>query len=261
VPFNPAWEVSDPNLEILEVLKQPFTYLAHGNQSTAFESQDGQYVLKLFRYTRPRFPLIQNIKTWIANKQRKKTKYDLFIKAHKTFSAAYVAYAEARAFTQVVFCHLNLTKNKFPVTQLKAHRTYYLPLDRYRFVLQKKVTPFHETLMNARDKPEEMHSLIDSLIQLLVNRSAQGIRNADPNLGPNFGFLKGQAVEIDFGNYRKPPYNPQKRQEELSNFLYRFEDWFIKFSPEYLPYFQKRANKVLAEEMVVLHEAKSFEKY
>src|SRR4051812_49432289 len=31
-----------------EILKQPFTYLSHGGQSTVYESQDKKYVIKFF---------------------------------------------------------------------------------------------------------------------------------------------------------------------------------------------------------------------
>jgi hypothetical protein len=232
IPLNPSWESSPPNGEILSILDQPFIYLAHGNQATVFVSEDGQYVLKLFRYSRPRFPIIQKIKSMAATLLQKKPKNDLYTKMAKTFDAAHLAYTEARDFTQVLFCHLNLTDKQLPTVSLKARRLYTLPMDKHRFVLQKKVAPFKETLLCARKNPEEMHRLIDGLIDLLQNRIAQGIRNSDPNLAPNFGFLDGKAVELDFGNYRKAP----PRLNEMSDYLLRLEHWLKKNAPEYVEY-------------------------
>ncbi len=229
LPYHPEWEVPRPDPEILAILNQPFTYLSHGNQSTVFQSQDGRYVLKLFRSTRPRFPLIQNLKCHFASWKHKKPKNDLVTKTIKTLTAAHIAFTEASAFTQVFFCHLNLTENLLPTATLKAHRTYHLPLDRCRFVLQRKVTPFKEALLAAKGDPEKMHQLIESFFRLLTERAALGIRNSDPNLGPNFGFLDDQAVEIDFGNYRRGS-DPR----EMENYRQRFKDWLAKNAPEYL---------------------------
>ncbi len=246
IPFNAAWETAPPDEKILLILNQPFTYLAHGNQSTAFISEDGRYVLKLFRYPRSRFPLVQKLKAWTAKiVHRKPKKNDLYGKVSKTFTAAYLAYAEASAFTQVLFCHLNLTENQLPIIQLKAGRTYRLPLDSFRFVLQKKVTPFAEALLSAKKEPKRMHQLIDSLVDLLICRSALGIRNSDPNLAPNFGFLETQAVEVDFGNYRKAP----QTRTELVNYFNRFEHWLSQNAPEYLFYLKDlRSNLEKMEE-------------
>lgn len=62
-PYNPQWE-SSLDEEVQKILKQPFHYLASGNQAIVFESADGEHVLKLFRYSRTRFLLIQRFKNW-----------------------------------------------------------------------------------------------------------------------------------------------------------------------------------------------------
>lgn len=233
IPYQAEWEVPPASPEILSILHQTFTYLARGNQATVFESEDGQYVLKLFRTTRSPFRLIEKLKSLIAQWTHKKVKQDRFTKAFKTFNAAHMAYTKAASLTEVLFCHLNLTENELPILTLKAHRTFSLPLDRARFVLQKKVTPFATALLSARNDPEKMQGLIDSFFKLIAQRSALGIRNSDPNLPPNFGFLEGKAVEIDFGNYRQGA-DPQ----EIKNLRKRFKDWLAKNAPEYLPKIQ-----------------------
>lgn len=229
IAFNEAWETTAPDSEILAILRGPFTYLTRGNQSLVLASQDGRYVLKLFRYTRSRFPLIQHLKCWTAQCHGKKPKNDLFTKTRKTFDAVHLGCTRGKEFTQALFCHVNLTEGKLPIVQCEG---LSLPLDRLRFVLQKRTQPFKETLLAARADPEEMHRLIDSFVSLIVERSALGIRNSDPNLGPNFGFLDGKAVEIDFGNYRNGP----QRTEEIRGYLCRLEQWLCKNAPEHVEY-------------------------
>lgn len=109
-----------------------------------------------------------------------------------------------------------------------------LPLDRYRFVIQKKVTPFHKALMGAREDPEEMKQMMSSFVDLIYRRLEKNIQNSDPNLKPNFGFLGGKAVEIDFGNYVAVEPNETLKRKELENFLVRFSHWVEKYAPEYM---------------------------
>lgn len=241
IPFNPEWEIdADAENEVRAILKQPFAYLDHGNQSYAFVSQDQKYVLKLFRYNRHRFVPTQIAKGWLRKQLGKKNKDKLLIKIDKTFKAARLAYTEGQEFTQVLFCHLNLTQNQFPLVQFRDPwgRNFSLPIDRYRFVIQRKVTPFKEALLAAKEHPEEMHHLIDSFLILIQERSAKGIHNADPNLGPNFGFLDGKAVEIDFGNYRKIAYDPKSSRQEIDNLTTRLNHWLQINAPEYIPHLQ-----------------------
>ncbi len=241
IATNPKWEVPPPSEEILKLLEQPFFYLARGNQTTAFESQDGKYVLKLFRYRPTLFPLIHQFKNYL----KKRPRQNFQAKMDKTFTAAHIAFTDASQFTQVIYCHLNLTEKRFPNLELKADKTYRLPLDRYRFVIQKKVKPFKETLLQAKSCPEEMRRLIDSYLSLLVRRSALNIRNSDPNLGPNFGFLDGKAVELDFGNYHKVPLNLARQKADIENYLVRLRHWLKKHAPEYIDYLNELHRKTL----------------
>jgi len=243
IPFNPLWESKKPSDEIQEILSHPFTYLTHGNQCSVFQSENGEYILKLFRYKRSPFPIIQNIKSLFAKSAGKNPKCDLFTKLNKTFFAARIAATDASDYTGVIFSHLNLSQNTLPITEIRGDKTYYLPMDSYRFCLQKKATPFKKALLEAKDNPDEMHQLIDSLVHLLTQRLAKGISNSDPNLAPNFGFINRQAIEIDFGNYLLVDYSPEEEQKEITIFLSRFEDWLNKYAPEHVKYLLEIQNK------------------
>lgn len=232
-PYTPEWDMGGPSDTITSILRQKYTYFANGNQSTVFLSEDGQYVLKLFKYSRSRFPIIHNVKNYF----KKKPKMDLLTKITKTLNGAHLACTEAKEFTQTVYGHLNLTKGLLPHTRFQIRsQTFELPLDRYRFVIQKKVTSFKEALLSAKGHPDRMKQLLESFTQLIQNRSSLDIRNSDPNLAPNFGFLGTKAVELDFGNYHKIPTHTDKKVEEFENLMNRFEEWMRKNAPEYGEY-------------------------
>lgn len=240
-PSNPNWEMPPPSEELLKILNQPFIYYSRGNQSSVFESQDGKYVLKLFRYRRSIFPIVH----FLQNGFKKKPKKNFGMKMNKTLNAAHLAYKQAGRFTQVIYCHLNLTQHLFSTLQLRAdQKVYNLPLDRYRFVLQRKASPFKETLLAARSEPEKMRRLIESFALLLIERSSLNIRNSDPNLGPNFGFIEEKAVEIDFGNYQKIEWDRKRQKGEISHFLMSLELWLAQEAPEHLSFMKDLRRKI-----------------
>lgn len=172
---------------------------------------------------------------------------DLMTKITKTLNAAHLGCTEAKEFTKAIYAHLNLTKDELPIIELNfKNKMYHLPMDRYRFILQKKVTLFKEALTERRSKPEQLEKYMLSFANLLLERSSLNILNSDPNLGPNYGFLDGQAVEIDFGNYYEISPNQTLRLEEYENLMNRFEGWVRKNMPEHLRLLKSLRLKVLS---------------
>ena len=233
VEHRTEWETPSIAPDLFNILAlQKWTYFARGNQAYVFESQDGQYVLKLFRYRFTRFPCLHVCK----NVFHKKPKDSFAVKIHKTAFAAKIAGTEAEKFTQVLFCHLNLTHGTLPIAHLEIPSgTYDVPLDRLRFVLQKKVTSFVPAFLEARQDPLKMRAMIHSFVDLLKERASLGILNSDPNVLPNYGFLETSAVEMDFGNYRKSQ-DPQKQKDEFRRKTFLLRNWLYFNAPEYVNY-------------------------
>lgn len=170
---------------------------------------------------------------------------DLMTKINKTLNAAYLGCTDAKKFTQAIYCHLNLSKNELPITELHYKKNlYHLPLDRYRFIIQRKVTPFKEALRGARNNEEQLESHMLSFANLLLERSSLNIRNSDPNLGPNFGFFNNEAVELDFGNYHRIEPSKARRISEYENLMNRFEEWVSLAMPEHLSMLKRLRLKV-----------------
>lgn len=243
-PFYPEWETgSEATPEIRAILEQPFQYLDRGTQCYVFESLDKKYVIKLFRYDK-RQNVFRLFYRTLFPKSKEKT--DFQWKIIHLFEACKIAYERVADETGLVFIHLNPTPLNLPVLvcQDVLGRKYRLPLDQYRFVLQKKAGRFFETLKKAHQcvDPSEMQKYIDAIFSLLDRRTAMNISNSDPNLDRNFGFLDGKAIEIDFGNYNNCPdfSSSHHRFMEINRYIKLLRCWLEQDAPEWVAYLDKR---------------------
>lgn len=157
-PYDPAREVhllsADQKNLVDSILSQRFTYLGKGCQSYVFLSQDGQYVLKFFKYQRFRtqpwldylsfIPWVERYRQEkIAKKQRRLNGF---------FNSWRIAFDELQEHTGLLYVHLNKTNhlNKVLTITDKMGFEHYLELDQMEFLLQKKVQmlgPYIKELM------------------------------------------------------------------------------------------------------------------
>jgi hypothetical protein len=214
VPHHPEWEVPMDS-QILSILDQPYAYLGKGAQSYVFASLDGRYVVKLFRS-------------------------DSEEKIIALFNACKMAYDCLKEETGLVYLHLNPTSQRLPILtcQDPLGRGIKLPLDRYRFAIQKRAKPFRETLEAAMGDPALMKARIDQFVALLVSRTEKGIFNTDPSLSRNFGFLDDRAVEIDFGNYHETA--SYSEFTEIKRYTHRLHRWLARTAPEWADYLDRQ---------------------
>lgn len=220
-PYRKEWDVA-LNPSVVPILSQSYKFLGRGAQCFVFESEDGCYVIKLFRYDQP--PTESKVR-------------DLF-------NACKLAYEELPEETGLVYIHLNVTELGLPTLQCRdaVGRKYAFPLDKMRFALQKKAAPFLEALTAAKGSAE-MEKKIDQLIGLLKTRTDRKIFNSDPSLSRNFGFLEDRAIEFDFGNYRKAFDLNQKR--EMNRFASKLRKWLVENDPNSVAYFDQKMEAIL----------------
>lgn len=217
-PHHPEWEVPLDET-VLPILNQPFHYLNKGSQCYVFESLDGQHVLKLFRYDRPRSDT----------------------KVIHLFNACKAAYDLLKEETGLIFVHLNPTQMGLPTVACRdpIGRVHHFNLNEYRFAVQKKAKDFRETLESAKNHPNEMKERLDQFIDLLMQRTEKGVLNSDPSLGRNFGFLDDQGIEIDFGNYR-PQFHKIDSPKEIKRYTGKLKKWLQINAPEYIQYIEEK---------------------
>lgn len=223
-PSHLEWDVPlDPR--VLAILDQPYHYIDKGSQSYVFESRDGNYVVKFFRFDHPADPL----------------------KVLTLFNACHIAYNQLREETGLVYIHLNLSQATLPILHCKdpIGRKYQFPLDHYRFAIQKKAKPFRITLEEANCDPALMQKRIDQFMDLLLSRTSKGIYNTDPTLSRNFGFLEDRAIEIDFGNYR--PVSEHDQISEVRRYTARLRRWLSTEAPEWVDYLDQQTEALFIE--------------
>ncbi len=259
-PFNPKWETPPPTeqdlAELDQIFDQPFKFFSYGGQAYVFLSEDGETVLKLFKQHHMRtpewikkFPLPKTFKR-IRNKwvYRNEEKFLLF------FDSCKIAFDDFRDKTGLIYLHLN--KTDYLQKQLtiidKLGIAHQIDLDQTDFALQyrAKMTKKHfQTLKNKNQLAAGKES-IDSILEMMVERSQRGIADRDPNLRRNCGFIGNQAIEIDLGSYThnetlKIPFIGKTDIYQKSLQLKRM---ISKIYPELYPYLEERLEEILYTE-------------
>ena len=255
--FHPDWEVralaEEEKPIIVKALNQPYTYLAKGCQSYAFLSQDGQYVIKFFKYHNFRlhkwlqlFPPLPAIVQYREEKFAKKQKnLDTFIKGWK------VAFENLKEETGLLFVHLNKTTNlQQNLTILdKIGSSYQIPLDQMEFCVQKRATLLCQALLNHRDKGElvEAQQVISRLIHLIVSEYQRGIADTDYSLMQNTGVVDGRPIHIDVGQFviTERVKNPEVYHQELFTKTFKFRNWLAMHYPELKVHLENELRQVI----------------
>jgi hypothetical protein len=140
------WEIPPltlPEKSVLAtILQQKFTYIGKGVQSYAFSSEDGQYVIKFFKFKHLKpSPVIAWLPAWAPFENfRNKKKEHLKRKLDGVFEGYHLAYMQHRPESGLVFLHINPTKDLFPTLTVsdKMGRSHPIELDKVPFLIQLK---------------------------------------------------------------------------------------------------------------------------
>lgn len=215
LPHRPDWEVPQPSPEELtslkQILDQPYTYLGKGVQSFVFASQDGKYVIKLFRHDNLSAPFFypQLPFEWAKRRVAKKAG-----RLNHDFTSYKLAYDHLKSETGLVFLHLNPTsylQHKLDlVDNINIH--HQIPLDKTTFLIQKRAAGLYQTLdqMIQEKRLEDAKTILTKLVQFLAFRAHKGLHDKDPNLWTNFGVIGTDPLQIDVGRFRIKPHKLQK---------------------------------------------------
>jgi hypothetical protein len=227
LPFNAAWETRDAPVD----LKQKFRYLGKGAQSYVFASEDGKYVLKLFRtrYFRP---------------HRQK------VKLSKEFNSYKIAHDELHEETGLVFLHLNKTHHLQQKITLvdKVGIAHTLDADQTKFLVQKRAKLLYPGLQELAEmgKIEEAKSALSSLVDLLVSRCQKGIFDKDPDLNTNFGLIGSRPIQIDIGRFKKDPSQVDVKvyKNEIIRITDNLHQWLMARYPDLDEHLRRKLNEI-----------------
>ena len=109
----------------------------------------------------------------------------------------------------------------------KEGKVYQISLEKYPFILQKKVElvlPYLDKLYQE-GRVSEAKEAARQIYALFVSRSKKGYRDHSQNLAVNYGFYNNKAVQIDPGRIRKDEAvakDPSKEMERVAKNIKRY---------------------------------------
>ena len=237
----------DEILTLKNICSNPFVYLSKGSQAYAFQSQDGQYVLKLFKcyHLKPipwleRLPLVSFLDSYRHTQLERRRK-----KAQDTLNSYKIAHDVIRdecglLFLQIVpspYFHQEVTFTD------KIGRTCTINLANYGFMIQKKgelIFPKLEYWIRQK-KLKDAKKFLRSLINLIVLRSQKGVQDQDPDLHKNAGCIGTHAVFLDVGGFHlnEDAKRPEVYVNDVRKITKKLSLWLKTHSPELADYLEE----------------------
>ncbi len=262
--FQPQWEVrvlkADEQAELENAFDQSYYYLGKGCQSYVFSSEDGQYVIKFFKYQRYRlqgwlayFPSLPAIVKFRQQKIEKKwKKLDGFVQSWK------VAFENLKEETGLVYVHLNKTNHlqKPLIIYDKIGRKHRVDLDQMEFCIQHRAKLLCDVLLKhkAKGEIEEAQLLIRQLLEMILSEYSRGLADNDHALMQNTGVAWGKPIHIDVGQF---VFNEMVRQpaifhQELFTKTYKFKLWLRENYPDLGVYLEDELRRIIGPEYSVM---------
>ncbi len=217
---------------VINILHQPFSYLDLGQQMTAYESADHQYVLKLFN---PRSKLRTSVfRDWKKIKSLLSKKW--FLSAYfqkkqrllKLYERYAFAFREMKEEVGLVYVHLSpASQLSFPFVTVsdKDGTSYTLDLCNRPFVLQRKAELAlvrFDRQMRENDWDGLQISLTE-LKNLFWFRAKKGITDRNQTLHNNYGFVGDKAIQIDVGHVRVDKQVLANPASEVEKVIHRIQ--------------------------------------
>lgn len=232
--FKKLYAVEIPGLDYEQldsILCQPFHQLGRGMQMTAFESADGNYVLKLFH---PRAPknLEWYLKNWKKTYSLKFMSQEWFrtgYRLEKMFRRLQIAFSVLREETGLVFLHLSPSDRVHHSVALidKKGKSHLINLRETPFVLQKKavIASAYFDQLAKENRTEELKEALARMEALFIKRLRFAITDQNQNMDINFGFVEGNPIQIDVGSIKVDPVLLLNSEEEEKRIMDRFHNW------------------------------------
>lgn len=255
--FQPQWEVRplllSEQTEFTKAIDQSYFYLGKGCQSYVFASEDGQYVIKFFKYQRYRlqpwlayFPPLPAIVKYRQEKIEKKwKKLDGFVTSWK------VAFENLKEETGLMFVHLNKTNNLQKQLSIydKMGQKHTVSLDQMEFCIQRRADLLCQTLLDYKNREDLIgaQQLIHQLLNLILSEYSRGLADNDHALMQNTGVVLGKPVHIDVGQFviNDAVKQPSVFHQELFTKTYKFKLWLREHYPELGEYLENELSQII----------------
>jgi hypothetical protein len=243
--------------KVLDITKQPFFYLGMGLQSVAFQSLDGEYVIKFVLHKKLHIgKYVTDIPSTTIERLLKPEKYAANTeKMNKLFESFLISYRDLSQETGTLYVHLNKTQEmRLPKITLVDFRgtLWHVSLDQCEFVIQKKAKLLKQTIIRLMydGKTDEAKKCISDVFNLLRAIAKKGVQDTDGALirNDNIGLLEDRAILIDTGKLIEN--NSMKKVDRFTKDLKRVQPlrkWLEKNYPELVPHYNTEYNSVIKD--------------
>ena len=230
-----------------------FTYMKKGSQAYAFQSQDGTYVLKLFKrhhmqdalwlHKIPTFGPLTSWKNLLLAKRKKR----LLL----TLQSYTIATDQLQKQCAILAYQLEPScLETIPVTlEDGIGRKHMISLSSCGFILQKKASlvfpSFSHWIKNK--EYEAAQTALRSLVAIISERSKLGIQDVDPDLHKNAGFIGTEAIFIDVGSFTKKeaPLSKEAFQYDIIKISKELREWLNVKDPSLAIFFDKTIEEAI----------------
>lgn len=220
---------------------QRYRFLGEGAHSFVFESQDGRYVLKLFRaaHKKPQKKWLRegplfNFLIPTAKKQGSKDKWQT---KFQECSARYVtAYDRMKEESGLLFLHFGESESLNVQLALEgpSGKIVHLELDKLPFIVQTKgeLVPSRLASHIKRGDIQAAKHALTTLRQMLEARARKGITDERQCFGINFAFCGERALQIDVGKIAYDQKLTRSPDAEIQRVRANLQNWTQKHFPE-----------------------------
>ncbi len=226
-----------PSQEIEEILSQKFTYLARGLQSFVFVSEDEKYVLKIFNNKYQEKIFYTSFFPFLKEKQKL---YES--KLQKTFNSYNLAFDRLKEEAAIIY--LKTSESVYFKTPLylldKLGIEHPINLNHTAFLIQKKASMVYPTLdtLMEKGKEEEARKALRSLLFLVDKKFRMNIKDKDPLIRTNIGFIGTLAIQIDVGPFSLSE-NRENYREEFKRITTSLKGWLQHHHPSLTSYVEE----------------------
>lgn len=196
--------------QVEQILAQEFYFLDKGAQSYAFCSEDGRYVLKIFKFKHMKpsrlvklLPNVSFFTDYKANHLMRKQ-----VALNKLFSGYILASTKLKEESGIIYAHLQhkVTFEKPIVVYNKMGMRFTLNPNKIYFVIQEKALQTELALRQALNAGniELAKSRLRQIFELYINEYSKGFSDNDLAVLRNTGFVGSRAVHFDMGELSVP---------------------------------------------------------
>lgn len=237
-PSGLANRHSISNTEIEQIFNQRFAFLDEGAQCYACVSEDGQYVIKLFKARHMRKkkwlkdgPLFEAFTSATQKEQHKLRWLQKFQETCVCYSLAYDELAD-----ETGLLHLHFQPTEKLQAKLKIDK-FEIELDGLPFLIQKKgelVPRKIASLIKNNGSTAAVTALVN-LHELLVKRARKGITDPRQCFSINYAFCGSSPLQIDVGRIVKEAAIAAAPQAEIDRVTTNLKTWTQRHFPELSP--------------------------